>query len=107
MFSCKDCIHKNPPKDRIITLPPPPLEERIVVCYNCKHLLYKPDVQVVTCIALGRREEDIATVSYYCPACRKPYDHVEYNRATRNTRYFRIVPAVPSRLEEVFLDETN
>jgi hypothetical protein len=26
-------------KDRVISIPPPPLEERIVACQDCKHLL--------------------------------------------------------------------
>ena len=108
MFSRKP----KPLPDRIVV--PKPMPAEIVACEDCKHLLYKKDAQVVTCITLGRYfwgpagdrcEEDTETVYYYCPACRKPYDHVQYNRATGTTRYFRTLPAVLTRREEIIPDE--
>ena len=107
MFSKKP----KPLPDRIVTSKPMPAE--IVACQDCKHLLYKSDAQEVRCTTLGghwlgpqgdRWEEDVETVSYYCPGCRKPYDRIGCNRATGNIRYFRTVPAVPAHPEEIFLD---
>jgi len=98
----------TPLKDREVTLLPPPLEERIVTCQDCKHLLYKKDtqeVQVVTIaihwVAVGRWSEEHIRLLYYCPAHQKAYDYVDYNPATRQANYYRTIPASPARHELV------
>jgi hypothetical protein len=50
----------------------------------------------------GRWIEESVTFAYYCPEHQKPYDHTEYDRTVKSVRYFRTVPAIPARLEEVF-----
>jgi len=83
----------------------PILPAEIVSCHDCKHLLYKPDAQVVwevfTPGGLCRRGWERAV--YYCPACRKPYDCVEHcgDIYLSTPRFFRIIPAVPATLEPV------
>ena len=115
MFSRKP----GPPQDTG-ALPTPqhdpgrPLEERIVACQDCKHLLYKKDAQEVRVgicpyfTVTGWRGSS-EWFFYYCPDHRKSYDYVEHDKAINNgaPRYYRTIPASPARMEPVPQEEDD
>lgn len=97
-------------EERIITIPQDdpgvPLEERLVACRDCKHLLYKRDAQRVLrrVLPVFRRwtwTGESAELFYYCPAHQKSWDYIESNPETGEIRYYRTIAAVPARHELV------
>lgn len=79
------------------------LENTVVACVACKHLVYAKDAKEVErtlCATPWRARDGIRITVHYCPGCAPAWDREEVPYIGDVCRYRR-VPSVPERWELV------